>query len=177
MAAASSSSSSVPPVFGKMDSDMALRFLDFVNASPSQFHAVATTAAQLDAAGFKQVSERQPEWNVKPGGKYYYTRNQSSIVAFAVGEQWKSGNGFTITAAHTDSPVLKIKPVSKVARNGYLQVGCECYGGGLWHTWSVKYTQKHASPCSSGLGCCSLPPSAPWFSFSSVLLFILFFSV
>jgi len=135
MAAASSSSTSVPPVFGKLDSDMALRFLDFVNASPSQFHAVATTAAQLDAAGFKQVSERQPEWNVKPGGKYYYTRNQSSIVAFAVGEQWKSGNGFTITAAHTDSPVLKIKPVSKVARNGYLQVGCECYGGGLWHTW------------------------------------------
>ena len=30
---------------------------------------------------------------------------------------------------------LKVKVVSKKTKHGYLQLGTECYGGGIWHTW------------------------------------------
>ena len=72
---------------------------------------------------------------VQPGGKYYLTRNGSSIVAFAIGRKWRPGNPVSIVGAHTDSCCLRLKPVSKKSNAGYLQVGVEAYGGGIWHSW------------------------------------------
>ncbi|KAF1353229.1 aspartyl aminopeptidase [Delphinella strobiligena] len=111
-------------------------FLDFVNASPTPFHAVAEAKQRLDKAGYKQIKERD-SWSstIVPGGKYYITRNASTIVAFAVGQKWKPGKPFAVVGAHTDSCCLRLKPVSKRQSDGFLQVGVECYGGGMWHTW------------------------------------------
>lgn len=56
-------------------------------------------------------------------------------LAFVVGGKFEKGNGISVVASHTDSPCLKVKPISKQVHEGYLQVGVETYGGGLWHTW------------------------------------------
>jgi len=109
-------------------------FLEFVNASPTPFHAVSVAAGRLEKSGFSKLRE-QDEWNLKEGGKYYFTRNQSSLVAFALPPKWKAGTGISCVATHVDSPNLHIRPTSKKSTQGYLQVGVETYGGGLWHTW------------------------------------------
>mmetsp|Transcript_14554 Transcript_14554/g.23727 ORF Transcript_14554/g.23727 Transcript_14554/m.23727 type:complete len:474 (+) Transcript_14554:52-1473(+) len=127
---------SSPPVCS--ESSISDEFLHFVNGCHSEFHAVQQTIKLLTKAGFEEISERNDvDWTtkIKPMGKYFFTRNQSCIIAFAVGGNYKNGNGFAITGAHTDSPVLKVKPVSKDQGSGFMQVGVECYGGGLWNTW------------------------------------------
>jgi len=96
---------------------------------------VKSVKDKLNASGFLELKERNSFDTVKPGGRYYYTRNQSSIVAFVIGKLFKAGNGFHCVGAHTDSPVIKVKPVSHIQKSGFLQVGVECYGGGLWYTW------------------------------------------
>ncbi|XP_004500663.1 probable aspartyl aminopeptidase [Cicer arietinum] len=108
--------------------------INFLNASPTAFHAVDDAKKRLQTAGYQQLSEKE-DWELKAGHKYFFTRNYSTIVAFAVGKRFVAGNGFYIVGAHTDSPCLKLKPVSKVVKGGILEVGVQTYGGGLWHTW------------------------------------------
>lgn len=116
--------------------------IKFIDTSWTQFHAVAAAASRLEAAGFVRISERE-SWEsggnkkspVKPGGRYYFTRSGSSLVAFAVGGAAKPGAPFHMVGAHTDSPCLKVKPVSAGVKSGYAMVNVEPYGGGLWTTW------------------------------------------
>ncbi|KAF8192487.1 aspartyl aminopeptidase [Pholiota molesta] len=116
--------------------EAATRFLKFVNASPTPFHAVHNAAVRLENAGFQKIKEIDNwEKTIKPGGKYYFTRNQAALVAFTLPQKWKEGSGLSIVATHVDSPNLKIRPISKRTKSAYLQVGVETYGGGIWHSW------------------------------------------
>lgn len=117
-------------------SEAARRFIAFVNASPTPFHAVQNASIRLEASGFKKIREADDwEKTLQPRGKYYFTRNQSSLVAFTIPTNWKPGAGLSIVATHIDSPNLRVRPISKREKVGYLQVGVETYGGGIWHSW------------------------------------------
>jgi aspartyl aminopeptidase len=116
------------------DNDRADRCISFINNSPEPFNCVNHISSLLIKCGFVKLDEGTA-WQIKRGGKYYFTRNGSSIVAFAVGGKYILGNGFKILGAHTDSPNIKLKPKTKRASNGQIQLNVECYGGGLWHTW------------------------------------------
>ncbi|KAF8505581.1 aspartyl aminopeptidase [Russula emetica] len=116
--------------------EAATRFVQFVNASPTPFHAVHNAALRLEKAGFAKIREKDDwEANLKDGGKYYFTRNQSSLLAFTIPKNWRPGAGVSIVGTHVDSPNLRIRPISKRSASGYLQVGIETYGGGIWHSW------------------------------------------
>ncbi|CCG83236.1 Aspartyl aminopeptidase [Taphrina deformans PYCC 5710] len=113
-------------------------FVAFLNACPSPYHTVSTAKNLLLKAGFTQLSENS-NWStnssIKPGGRYFVTRNGSSIIAFALGKKWQAGSPAAMVGAHTDSPCLRLKPRSMRSSEGYLQVGVETYGGGIWHSW------------------------------------------
>ena len=108
--------------------------LSFLDDSPTPFHAVTTMKRELLAAGYQALDE-QEEWVISEAGKYFVTRNDSSIIAFTTPTLDFAHQGFRMIGAHTDSPCLKLKPNAHVERFGYHQLGVEVYGGVLLHTW------------------------------------------
>jgi aspartyl aminopeptidase len=123
----------------------------FLSASTDPYHAVQNSIKILEAAGFRRIAPFSDSHTngttttttpstLNPGGKYYYTVQSSTLVAFAVGSKivtTTSNFGFHIIGGHTDSPNIRIKPKSqKVPKKANTtQLSVECYGGGLWHTW------------------------------------------
>ena len=107
---------------------------EFLSRACTPFHAVAVMTEQLRDAGFHQLEETQ-DWSLKPGGRYYLTRTDSSLIAFVVGEGSGPVAGVRMVGAHTDSPNLMVKPAPEKARQGYFQLGVEVYGGALLNPW------------------------------------------
>tara|TARA_R110002073_G_scaffold205_3_gene2636 strand:+ start:1695 stop:3017 length:1323 start_codon:yes stop_codon:yes gene_type:complete len=107
--------------------------LSFLGASPTPFHATQAMAALLTDNGFVELKE-EDSWTISPG-KYFATRNGSSIVAFIKGTQDLEQTGIRMVGAHTDSPCLKVKPKPEKRMNGYLNIGVEVYGGVLLNPW------------------------------------------
>ena len=109
--------------------------MGFLAASPTPFHAVHEMKRRLVDANF----QRRPEadtWRMQPGGRYFTTRNDSSIIAWTVPARVSlPESGLRMVGAHTDSPCLKVKPQPESHGNGYLQLGVEVYGGALLNPW------------------------------------------
>jgi aspartyl aminopeptidase len=57
--------------------------------------------------GFHEL-KLSDQWNPIPLGKYFVTKNESTLVAFSIGGNYKPGSGFAMVGAHTDSPCLKV---------------------------------------------------------------------
>lgn len=104
--------------------------LGFLDASPTPFHATQNMAGMFENAGFVKLSEVE-KWSLKKGGRYYVTRNDSSIIAFT----YPGSKEYVMVGAHTDSPNLKLKPNPVIKEHGVVKFGVEPYGGVLLNTW------------------------------------------
>jgi aspartyl aminopeptidase len=111
--------------------------LDFIDASPSPWHAVKTVEARLAAFQFVKLDETA-KWVLQPGGRYYVIRDDSSIIVFIQGQKPLLETGFKIIGAHTDSPGLRIKPNAASAMDGLLRLGVEVYGGPILATFTDR---------------------------------------
>lgn len=105
---------------------------EFILSSPTPFHAVDTAKKMLEEQGFTELKESE-NVNVVPEGKYFVTRNLSSIIAFKIPKGEFSG--FMISAAHSDSPAFRIKENSEMTDDNYVRISSERYGGMLCSTW------------------------------------------
>ncbi|WP_298393135.1 M18 family aminopeptidase [uncultured Azonexus sp.] len=111
--------------------------LDFIDASPSPWHAVATCKQRLLAAGFVRLEEFD-RWQLEAGGRYFVIRGGSSIIAFTIGSQPLAETGLTMIGAHTDSPGLRLKPRPAENANGLVRLGVEVYGGPILATFADR---------------------------------------
>lgn len=111
--------------------------LDFIDASPSPWHAVTQVEQALTAQGFTQLNESDA-WQLAQGDKYYVVRDGGSIIAFVLGQAAIAEHGFRIVGAHTDSPGLRLKPKAAYSTEGIAQLGVEVYGGPILATFTDR---------------------------------------
>lgn len=110
------------------------KLVTFIKKSPTAFHAVDNMKKELNDNGYQELLEGQ-KWNIVPGGKYYVSRNNSSIIALHLGENLDNYS-FNVAASHSDSPTFKIKENAQIeVRGHYTQLNTEGYGGMLCSTW------------------------------------------
>ncbi|MDO5327401.1 MAG: M18 family aminopeptidase [Clostridia bacterium] len=114
-----------------MEHANAKKLIEFIRQSPTCFHAIDTIKKELK--DFTPLRE-QEKWTIKPGGKYYVARNQSSIIAFTLPKAPFSA--FQLIASHSDSPAFKIKENAETSVRGkYVQLDTERYGGMIMSSW------------------------------------------
>ncbi|ERG64437.1 aminopeptidase [Agrococcus pavilionensis RW1] len=105
---------------------------DFVDASPSSFHAAAEVARRLQEAGFTSLDETDA-WP-ETAGKHLVVRD-GAVIAWVVPQGASATTPVRVFGAHSDSPGFKLKPQPTTGRLGWLQAGVEIYGGPLINSW------------------------------------------
>ena len=101
--------------------DDAEKLLQLTEEGTSPFHVTASVERQFQEAGFKKV-QLGKNWKLEKGGRYYLVHHGTSLVAFAIGKCYRTGDAFRMAAAHTDFPGLRIKPSPEVKKAGYRQL-------------------------------------------------------
>ena len=117
-----------------MNKEVSRELLSFLKNSPTAFHAVEMIKEDLLKDGYSELLESK-KWDLQLGGKYFVTRNGSSIIAFHVGEELDNYS-FHVVASHSDYPTFKIKENAEIeVRGKYTQINTEGYGGMICSTW------------------------------------------
>jgi len=106
-------------------------FFDFLQYSPSPWHATEQIAQRLVQHEFTPLNEEE-RWVVKLGGKYFIERG-GSLIAITLPK--KTPTRAIIHASHTDSPCLKIKPHAEFRSHNMNLFRVDTYGGPQLSTW------------------------------------------
>ncbi len=107
---------------------------DFIDASPTAFHAADNIQAYLSAHGAIVLDEKDA-WQLEPGALYCVVRGSSAVVAFRPGFQPLGESGYALAGAHIDSPCLKIRPDSEKSARGMVRLAVDVYGGAIISGW------------------------------------------
>ena len=107
---------------------------EYVQSSPSSYHAAREVARQLGEAGFVQVEE-SAQWQKPTAGSRSVVVRDGAVIAWSVGEDIDATTRFNVLGAHTDSPGFKLKPNPAFDTEGWAQAGVEVYGGPLLNSW------------------------------------------
>lgn len=108
-------------------------FADFIQASPSSYHAAAEVGRRLAAAGFTELSENAA-WS-DDGAQRAFVIRDGGIIAWVRSASAGPTTPVRVLGAHTDSPGFKLKPKPTVLNRGWVQAGVEVYGGPLLNSW------------------------------------------
>ena len=114
-----------------MHEQIARDLLDFIQASPTCYQVIENFKTLL--TGYQPLSETEL-WTLEPGKGYYVVRNDASLITFRLpkGEL----KGFRMAAAHSDSPLFKVKPKEEMTLEGhYVKLNVEKYGGMIYGPW------------------------------------------
>ena len=118
-----------------MSKQLAQQLIDFMHESPSTYHHVLMLQQELERSGYVELKDTT-KWVLKPQGKYFVKKHDSSLIAFEIGSGDIAEHGLRILGAHTDSPSFKIKGKAEMVTDGtYLRLNTEMYGGVLAYTW------------------------------------------
>jgi aspartyl aminopeptidase len=118
-----------------MEKMLALELLEFIDNSPTAYHASDRVKGILEGEGYLELKESE-KWEIQKGGKYYVNKNRSAIIAFEIGIGELETDGFRIIGAHTDSPGFRIKPKAEIIEiDQYIKLNTEVYGGPILNTW------------------------------------------
>ncbi|WP_028972482.1 M18 family aminopeptidase [Spirochaeta cellobiosiphila] len=110
-----------------------MTLIDYINDSPTSFHAVANSLQKLKESGYKEITEKEI-WNLEWNQKYVLTRGDAALVAFYTGGESPT-SGFHMAAAHTESPSLRIKTSSFKYQDNQLTATTDIYGGPIISSW------------------------------------------
>ena len=110
--------------------------IQYLNESPTPYHAVDSAIRRLSKVGSSALEERS-SWSLQPGQTAHLVRGNSSLIALRIPENFDPTHPapFHIAAAHTDSPGLRLKPRPVESAHQYRQWGAEVYGGALYNSW------------------------------------------
>ena len=103
----------------------------FIEKSTCSFTCVEEIKKLLISNNYTELYEKDT-WKISYG-KYFVIRNDSSIIAFNIGKNFK--NSFNIVCTHGDTPCFYLKPKSEIYEYDYLKLNVVPYGGILNYGW------------------------------------------